>query len=110
MADVIWRERPELRAPVLVCAFKGWNDAGEAASAALAYIRGSFDAREVAALELAREEVRVAERAARDRARAIAQLDGEVRRPVLGREAILAGAGEHPLDLAAGPQLGDRHE
>ena len=41
---MIWRERPELRAPVMVCAFKGWNDAGEAASAALSYISGSFDA------------------------------------------------------------------
>ena len=47
MTDLIWRERPELRAPVMVCAFKGWNDAGEAASAALSYIRGSFDARDV---------------------------------------------------------------
>jgi proteasome assembly chaperone (PAC2) family protein len=51
MSDVIWRERPELRAPVMVCAFKGWNDAGEAASAALSYIRGSFEAREVAAID-----------------------------------------------------------
>lgn len=51
MSDVIWRERPELRAPVLVCAFKGWNDAGEAASAALGYIRDSFDAREVATID-----------------------------------------------------------
>jgi predicted ATP-grasp superfamily ATP-dependent carboligase len=51
MTDVIWRERPELREPVLVCAFKGWNDAGEAASAALSYIRGSFEAREVAHID-----------------------------------------------------------
>jgi proteasome assembly chaperone (PAC2) family protein len=51
MSDVIWRERPELRAPVMVCAFKGWNDAGEAASAALSYIRGSFEAREVAGID-----------------------------------------------------------
>jgi proteasome assembly chaperone (PAC2) family protein len=48
---VIWRERPELRAPVMVCAFKGWNDAGEAATAALAYIRGSFEARDVAEID-----------------------------------------------------------
>ena len=39
MQDVIWSDRPELRNPVLVCAFKGWNDAGEAASAALGFIR-----------------------------------------------------------------------
>ncbi len=51
MTDVIWRERPELRAPVMVCAFKGWNDAGEAASAALSYIRGSFEARDVAEID-----------------------------------------------------------
>jgi proteasome assembly chaperone (PAC2) family protein len=51
MTDVIWRERPELRAPVMVCAFKGWNDAGEAASAALTYIKGSFDARDVADID-----------------------------------------------------------
>src|ERR671912_693255 len=51
MTDVIWRERPELRAPVLVCAFKGWNDAGEAASAALSYIKDSFEARHVADID-----------------------------------------------------------
>jgi proteasome assembly chaperone (PAC2) family protein len=51
MQDVIWRERPELRAPVMVCAFKGWNDAGEAATAALAYIRGSFEARDIAEID-----------------------------------------------------------
>ena len=51
MSDVIWRERPELRAPVMVCAFKGWNDAGEAATAALSYIRGSFEAREIASID-----------------------------------------------------------
>jgi predicted ATP-grasp superfamily ATP-dependent carboligase len=51
MTDVIWRERPELRAPVMVCAFKGWNDAGEAATAALSYIKGSFDARDVAGID-----------------------------------------------------------
>jgi proteasome assembly chaperone (PAC2) family protein len=51
MTEVIWRERPELRAPVMVCAFKGWNDAGEAATAALSYIQGSFDARDVAEID-----------------------------------------------------------
>ena len=51
VTDVIWSERPKLRAPVLVCAFKGWNDAGEAATAALSYIRGSFEAHEVARID-----------------------------------------------------------
>ena len=51
MTDVIWQERPAIRSPVLVCAFKGWNDAGESASAALSFIRGSFDAQEVAHID-----------------------------------------------------------
>ena len=51
MSDVIWRERPQLREPVLVCAFKGWNDAGEAASSALSFIRSTFDAAEFAEID-----------------------------------------------------------
>jgi predicted ATP-grasp superfamily ATP-dependent carboligase len=51
MQDVIWSGRPRLRAPVMVCAFKGWNDAGEAASAAVSFIRESFDAEDVASID-----------------------------------------------------------
>src|SRR4051795_2459569 len=51
MDHVEWRERPELRSPALICAFKGWNDAGEAASAALGFLIESFDAREVARID-----------------------------------------------------------
>jgi proteasome assembly chaperone (PAC2) family protein len=51
MSDLIWDRRPELRKPVMVCAFKGWNDAGEAASAALSFIRGSFEAEDVAEID-----------------------------------------------------------
>jgi proteasome assembly chaperone (PAC2) family protein len=51
MAHVEWRERPELRSPALVVAFKGWNDAGEAATAALGFLAGSFDATEVARID-----------------------------------------------------------
>jgi proteasome assembly chaperone (PAC2) family protein len=51
MDHVEWRERPELRSPALICAFKGWNDAGEAASAALGFLIDSFDAREVARID-----------------------------------------------------------
>src|SRR3954453_21957076 len=51
MDIVRWHERPELRSPVLVCAFKGWNDAGEAATAALGFLVDSFDARPVAEID-----------------------------------------------------------
>jgi proteasome assembly chaperone (PAC2) family protein len=51
MTDVVWSDRPELKDPVLVCAFKGWNDAGEAASAALGFIHGHFDSAAVAKID-----------------------------------------------------------
>src|SRR5436190_10110154 len=51
MDHVEWRERPELRKPALVCAFKGWNDAGESATAALGFLADSFDATEVARID-----------------------------------------------------------
>jgi proteasome assembly chaperone (PAC2) family protein len=51
MPDLVWSSKPELRRPVLVCAFKGWNDAGEAATAALTYIHDHFDSVEVAEID-----------------------------------------------------------
>jgi proteasome assembly chaperone (PAC2) family protein len=48
---VTWTDRPELRDPVLVGAFRGWNDAGEAATAALGFLIESFDAHEVAGID-----------------------------------------------------------
>lgn len=51
MDYVSFSERPALRDPVLVCAFKGWNDAGESASAALDYLVETFDATEFARID-----------------------------------------------------------
>jgi proteasome assembly chaperone (PAC2) family protein len=42
---------PQLRSPVLVCAFRGWNDAAGAASAALAAVADSFDADPIAEID-----------------------------------------------------------
>lgn len=39
LEDLKWNERPELKHPVLITAFKGWNDAGDAASLAAKYLR-----------------------------------------------------------------------
>jgi len=45
MQPLIWESRPDgLRAPALVCAFTGWNDAGDAASAALRFFGASLSA------------------------------------------------------------------
>jgi len=44
MQPLIWEHRPDgLRAPALVCAFTGWNDAGDAASAALQFLGASLE-------------------------------------------------------------------
>src|ERR1700737_3214891 len=52
MQPLIWDRRPDgLRAPALVCAFKGWNDAGDAASAALAFLGGALGAERFAAVD-----------------------------------------------------------
>ena len=45
MQPLIWERRPDgLRAPALVCAFRGWNDAGDAASAAVQFVGSSLQA------------------------------------------------------------------
>jgi proteasome assembly chaperone (PAC2) family protein len=47
-----WERRPDgLRAPALVCAFKGWNDAGEAATSALTFMGAGLDARRFATID-----------------------------------------------------------
>ncbi len=51
MSDLRWTARPELRRPVLVAAFRGWNDAGDAATAAAEFIEDRFDHVEVACID-----------------------------------------------------------
>jgi proteasome assembly chaperone (PAC2) family protein len=52
MQPLIWDRRPDgLRAPALVCAFKGWNDAGDAASAALTFVGSALHATRFAEID-----------------------------------------------------------
>jgi predicted ATP-grasp superfamily ATP-dependent carboligase len=52
MQPLIWDRRPDgLRAPALVCAFQGWNDAGDAASSAVSFLARSLDARPFARVD-----------------------------------------------------------
>jgi predicted ATP-grasp superfamily ATP-dependent carboligase len=52
MQPLIWEHRPDgLRAPALVCAFTGWNDAGDAASAALQFLGSSLGATRFARID-----------------------------------------------------------
>jgi predicted ATP-grasp superfamily ATP-dependent carboligase len=47
-----WERRPDgLRAPALVCAFKGWNDAGEAATSAVSFMGASLEAARFATID-----------------------------------------------------------
>jgi proteasome assembly chaperone (PAC2) family protein len=49
---LIWEtEPPELRAPILVCSFRGWNDAAGAASTALATVAASLESELVASVD-----------------------------------------------------------
>ena len=51
MDQVRWDERPQLRQSVLIAAFEGWNDAGDAASSAVTYLRDRWGARPFAEIE-----------------------------------------------------------
>jgi proteasome assembly chaperone (PAC2) family protein len=52
MQPLIWESRPDgLRAPALLAAFSGWNDAGDAASAALTFIGESLHAERFARID-----------------------------------------------------------
>src|ERR1700690_3230079 len=52
MQPLIWDRRPDgLRAPAMVCAFQGWNDAGDAASNAVSFLASALDARRFARID-----------------------------------------------------------
>jgi proteasome assembly chaperone (PAC2) family protein len=51
MDRVSWQDRPTLRRPVMVAAFEGWNDAADAASGAVTWLRARWRARKVASIE-----------------------------------------------------------
>jgi proteasome assembly chaperone (PAC2) family protein len=52
MQPLQWEYRPDgLRAPALICAFKGWNDAADAASSAITFVAGALGARRFATID-----------------------------------------------------------
>jgi proteasome assembly chaperone (PAC2) family protein len=49
---LVWdMEPPQLRSPILVCAFRGWNDAASAASSALDTVAAALDAEVLATVD-----------------------------------------------------------
>jgi hypothetical protein len=51
MEHVRWSSRPALQRPVVIAAFEGWNDAGDAASLAARWFRSQWAPREFAELD-----------------------------------------------------------
>ena len=51
MDPVTWTSRPDLDRPVLIAAFRGWNDGGEAATTAAAYLRDRWGAEPLADID-----------------------------------------------------------
>lgn len=52
MESIHWTaDRPELDSPVMILAFEGWNDAGDAASTAARHIRDRFGGNEFATID-----------------------------------------------------------
>ncbi len=52
MQPLQWEHRPDgLRAPALVCAFKGWNDAADAASSAIEFVGSALEAERFATID-----------------------------------------------------------
>ena len=51
MEPVIWDDRPRLNRPVMVAAFEGWNDAADAASGAITWLRRRLKATHIARID-----------------------------------------------------------
>jgi proteasome assembly chaperone (PAC2) family protein len=49
--DLVWERRPKLERPVLVAAFRGWNDGGHGASLAAGYLARVWGARRFAEID-----------------------------------------------------------
>lgn len=103
MEHVEWSSRPRLRAPVLIAAFAGWNDAGDAASLALKYLGDGWDASPLASID---PEEFFEFQATRPQVRLV---DGETREIVWpGNDfhgAVTDGARDVVLLLGTEPQL-----
>lgn len=51
MAHLNWESRPTLHQPIVIAAFEGWNDAGEAATHAVEYLVEHWDAARFATID-----------------------------------------------------------
>jgi proteasome assembly chaperone (PAC2) family protein len=102
MAPLQWERRPSgLRAPALVCAFKGWNDAGEAASSALTFAGAQLQATRFAVID---PEEFVDFQATRPTIRLTEALDREIDWPEFELYEAAAPRAPRDLVLLTGPE------
>jgi proteasome assembly chaperone (PAC2) family protein len=102
MQPLQWEHRPDgLRAPALVCAFKGWNDAADAASSAITFVGSALGAKRFATIDpeefydfqATRPRVKLAEGEAREIVWPVVELY-EARVPRAPRDLILLSGTE----------------
>ena len=102
MPPLQWERRPDgLRAPALVCAFKGWNDAGEAASSALTFVGAQLGATRFALID---PEDYVDFQATRPTIRLTEALDREVEWPDFELYEARAPYAPRDLIILTGPE------
>ena len=102
MPPLEWESRPDgLRAPALVCAFKGWNDAGEAASSALTFVGAQLQATRFALID---PEDYVDFQATRPTIRLTEALDREVEWPDFELYEARAPYAPRDLIILTGPE------
>jgi proteasome assembly chaperone (PAC2) family protein len=105
MAMLRWHERPDLDRPVLVAGFEGWNDAGNAASEAVSFLRrrwqaeavASFDSEELFDYTATRPRVRIEEGDTR-------HLEWPTVELARARVPVSGGAGAYDALLLSGPE------
>jgi proteasome assembly chaperone (PAC2) family protein len=106
MQPLRWERRPDgLRAPALVCAFKGWNDAGESATKALSYMGASLDATRFAVID---PEEFVDYQATRPSVRLIDGLTRKIEWPEFEVYEALVPRAPRDLVLLSGPEPASR--
>jgi predicted ATP-grasp superfamily ATP-dependent carboligase len=113
MQPLRWERRPDgLRAPAVVCAFKGWNDAGDAASTALQFVGTALGATRFATIDpeefydfqATRPQVRVAEGGVREITWPVVEIY-EARVPRAPRDLVLLCGHEPSFRWRAFTQL-----
>lgn len=101
MSTIRWENRPDLRDPVTVAAFGGWNDAADAAGDAVAWLARRFDAEPFADLEPASF---YDFQAARPEIRLHDGVMDTLAWPTTGFAAARVDAARHDLILVTGPE------